>query len=81
VITFARPRVGDDAGSRPKLQDRATATIPAVRPGEEVRVRGTVGTGSRFDLMLPAMTAAGEPQAGIPALAQAGDPRGNGGWQ
>jgi hypothetical protein len=43
----------------------------------EVRVRGTLGTGSRFDLMLPAMIAAGEGPAAAPALAQAGQPRGN----
>jgi signal transduction histidine kinase len=35
----------------------------------EVRVRSTPGTGSRFDLMLPAMTAAGERPAAVPAAA------------
>jgi signal transduction histidine kinase len=35
----------------------------------EIRVRSTPGTGSRFDLMLPAMTAAGEGPAGHPAPA------------
>jgi hypothetical protein len=53
-------------------------------------VRSTPGTGSRFDLMLPAMTAAGERPAAVPAAvmttaggrtaavsapAQAGQPR------
>jgi len=48
------------------------------RPGpvDLIRMRGTPGPGSRFDLMLPAMTAAGEPPAGFPAPAQAGQPRG-----
>jgi hypothetical protein len=40
----------------------------------EVRVRSTPGTGSRFDLMLPAMMAAGERPAAVPASAMmAGD--------
>ncbi len=37
----------------------------------EVRVRSTPGTGSRFDLMLPAMMAAGERPAAVPAAAMA----------
>ena len=48
------------------------------RPGPVglIRMRSTPGPGSRFDLMLPAMTAADERPAGFPAPAQAGQPRG-----
>ena len=50
--------------------------FPRPGPVDLIRMRGTPGPGSRFDLMLPAMTAAGEPPAGFPAPAQAGQPRG-----
>jgi hypothetical protein len=42
----------------------------------QVLVRSAPGAGSRFDLMLPAMTAAGDRPAGItvPAMAAAGGP-------
>ena len=43
----------------------------------EVRVRSALGAGSKFELMLPAMTAAGEGPAGVPAPAQAGEPLGD----
>jgi histidine kinase/DNA gyrase B/HSP90-like ATPase len=43
----------------------------------EVRVRSALRAGSRFELMLPAMTAAGEGPAGVPAPAQAGEPLGD----
>jgi signal transduction histidine kinase len=43
----------------------------------EVRVRSTLGAGSRFELMLPALTAAGEAPADVPAPAQAIEPVAN----
>ena len=50
--------------------------FPRPGPVDLIRMRSAPGPGSRFDLMLPAMTAAGEPPAGFPAPAQAGQPRG-----
>jgi signal transduction histidine kinase len=43
----------------------------------EIRVRSTPGAGSRFDLMLPVMTATGEGPAAVPARAPGGELRGN----
>jgi hypothetical protein len=51
--------------------------FPRPGPVDLSRMRSTPGPGSRFDLMLPAMIAAGEGPAAAPALAQAGQPRGN----
>jgi hypothetical protein len=69
--------------TRLKNPGQRQPVIAAPRPGfnrpgpvDLIRMRSTPGPGSRFDLMLPAMTAAGEPPAGFPAPAQAGQPRG-----
>jgi hypothetical protein len=76
---IASPRLAATAGGlRPGGTGLGPALVRPIARGHrgEVRVRSAPGAGSRFELMLPAMTAAGEGPAGVPAPAQAGEPLG-----
>jgi len=72
---FDRFRTGTDIGI-PGGTGLGLALVRSIARGHhgEVRVRSAVGAGSKFELMLPAMTAAGEGPAGVPAPAQAREP-------
>lgn len=66
---FDRFRTG--SGSTAGGTGLGLALVRSIARGHcgEVRVRSAAGTGSRFDLMLPAMMAAGERPAAVPATA------------
>ena len=66
---FDRFRTGSGSGAAGTGLGLALVRSIARGHHGEVRVRSTPGTGSRFDLMLPAMMAAGERPAAVPAAA------------
>ncbi len=72
---FDRFRTGSRAGP-PGGTGLGLALVRSIARGHrgEVRVHSTLGAGSRFELMLPALTAAAEVPAGVPAPAQAIEP-------
>jgi len=72
---FDRFRTGSRIGA-PGGTGLGLALVRSIARGHrgEVRVLSTLGAGSRFELMLPAITAAGEGPAGGPASAQAIEP-------
>jgi signal transduction histidine kinase len=74
---FDRFRTGSNSSAAGTGLGLAMVRSIAVGHRGEVRVQSSLGAGSRFDLMLPAMTAAGESPAGVPAPAQAGEPGGS----
>lgn len=75
---FDRFRTGSRAGL-PGGTGLGLALARSIARGHrgEVRVRSTLGAGSRFELMLPALTAAGEVPAGVPAPEQTIEPVAN----
>jgi signal transduction histidine kinase len=75
---FDRFRTGSRAGL-PGGTGLGLALVRSIARGHrgEVRVHSTLGAGSRFELMLPALTAAAEVPAGVPAPAQAIEPVAN----
>ncbi len=72
---FDRFRTGSRAGL-PGGTGLGLALVRSIARGHrgEVRVHSTLGAGSRFELMLPALTAAAEVPAGVPAPEQAIEP-------
>jgi len=75
---FDRFRTGSNIGL-PGGTGLGLALVRSIAPGHggEVLVRSAPGEGSMFEFMLPAMTAAGEGQAGIHAHAGAAESQGN----
>ncbi len=72
---FDRFRTGSNIGT-PGGAGRGLALVRSIVRGHrgEVRVHSTMGAGSKFELMLPAITAAGGGPSGVPAPAQAIEP-------
>ncbi len=72
---FDRFRTGSNIGT-PGGAGLGLALVRSIVRGHrgEVRVHSTMGAGSKFELMLPAITAAGGGPSGVPAPAQAIEP-------